>query len=60
MHTMLYIDQMSEGYVILITGLVIVFSSLLTLAIFFKFGLPLMLYVYKVITKGRDKKFKDI
>ena len=60
MHTMLYIDQMSEGYVILITGLVIVFCSLLTLAIFFNYGLPLMLYVYKIITKGRDKKIKDI
>ena len=52
----LYIDQISEGYVILITGLVIVFSALLLLTAFFKFGLPVLLYTYKIITKRRDKK----
>ena len=56
----LYIDQISEGYVILITGLLIVFGALVTLALFFKFGLPVMLYIYKVITKRKDKKIKDI
>ncbi len=56
----LQIDQISEGYVILLTGLTIVFGSLLILAIFFKFGLPVMLYIYRIITKGRDKKIKDI
>lgn len=56
----LYIDQISEGYVILITGLVIVFSALLLLTAFFKFGLPVLLYTYKIITKGRDKKITDI
>ena len=56
----LYIDQISEGYVILMTGLLIVFSALLTLSIFFKYGLPVMLYIYKIITKGRNKKIKDI
>jgi len=60
MHTMLYIDQISEGYVILFSGLLIVFTALLTLSLFFKFGLPVMLYVYKLITKGRDKKIEDI
>jgi Na+-transporting methylmalonyl-CoA/oxaloacetate decarboxylase gamma subunit len=60
LHPILYIDQISEGYVILITGLLIVFSALLLLSAFFKFGLPVLLYVYKVITKGRDKKIKDI
>lgn len=59
-HTLLYIDQISEGYVILITGLLIVFSALLTLSLFFKYGLPILLYVYKIITKGRNKKIKDI
>lgn len=54
------ITQLNEGYVILITGLFIVFSALLTLSVFFKFGLPLMLYIYKVITKGREKKIKEI
>ncbi|WP_223170305.1 OadG family protein [Maribacter aquimaris] len=53
-------DQISEGYVILLTGLLIVFSALLILSLFFQFGLPLMLYVYRIITKGRDKKIKDI
>lgn len=53
-------DQISEGYVIMITGLVIVFSALVVLALFFKYGLPYMLYVYKIITKGRDKKIKEI
>lgn len=57
---LLYTDAISEGYVILITGLVIVFSGLLLLSLFFKFGLPTMLYIYKVITRGRDKKIKEI
>jgi len=53
-------DQISEGYVILVTGLVIVFSALVTLMLFFKYGMPLMLYVYKVITKRKDKKITEI
>lgn len=57
---LLYIDQLSEGYVILITGLLIVFGALLVLSIFFKYGVPVLLYIYKIITKGRDKKIKDI
>lgn len=57
---MLNISQISEGYVILITGLLIVFTSLVLLTIFFKNALPLLLYIYKVITKGRDKKVEDI
>ena len=56
----LNMDQISEGYVILFTGLTIVFLALLTLSLFFKFGLPIMLYIYKIITKGRDKRIKDI
>ena len=52
--------KLSEGYLILFSGLVIVFSALLTLSLFFKFGLPVMLYIYKIITKGPDKKIKDI
>ncbi|MDV7186200.1 OadG family protein [Lutibacter sp. TH_r2] len=54
------IDQINEGYVILITGLLIVFSALLTLSLFFKFGLPVMLYIYKIITKRKDKKITEI
>ncbi|UMB59967.1 OadG family protein [Lutibacter sp. A80] len=53
-------DQINEGYVILITGLLIVFSALVILAMFFKYGLPLLLYVYKIITKGKDKKISEI
>ncbi len=53
-------DQISEGYVILITGLLIVFGSLLVLSLFFKFGLPVMLYIYKIITKRKDKKISEI
>ena len=53
-------DQISEGYVILITGLIIVFSALVTLMLFFKYGMPLMLYIYKVITKRKDKKITEI
>jgi len=56
----LVVDQISEGYVILVTGLVIVFSALVTLMLFFKYGMPLMLYVYKVITKRKDKKITEI
>jgi Na+-transporting methylmalonyl-CoA/oxaloacetate decarboxylase gamma subunit len=56
----LFADQINEGYVILITGLLIVFCALLTLSLFFKYGLPILLYIYKVITRRRDKKIKDI
>ncbi|NQV76998.1 MAG: OadG family protein [Lutibacter sp.] len=56
----LFTDQISEGYVILFTGLLIVFTSLLLLSLFFKYGLPVMLYIYKVITKRKDKKISDI
>ena len=51
---------MSEGYVILITGLLIVFGALIILALVFNYGLPIMLYVYKIITKGKDKKISEI
>ena len=53
-------DQISEGYVILMTGLLIVFSALVTLMLFFKFGLPLMLFIYKIITKGKEKRISEI
>ncbi|MCK5815810.1 MAG: OadG family protein [Flavobacteriaceae bacterium] len=59
-HLPLQIDTLSEGYVILITGLTVVFSGLLLLALFFNYGLPLMLYAYKIISKGPDKKIADI
>ena len=52
--------NISEGYLILFSGLLIVFCALLILSLFFKFGLPVLLYVYKIITKGRDKKIRDI
>ncbi len=54
------VDQISSGYVILLTGLLIVFGTLMVLSLFFKFGLPIMLYIYRIITKGRDRKIKDI
>lgn len=57
---LLYTDPINEGYVILITGLLIVFSALITLALFFNYGLPLLLYVYNIITKGKDKKVSEI
>ncbi len=60
MHSLLYIDTLSEGYVILATGLTIVFSGLLLLTLVFKYGLPKMLYIYKIISKGPDKKVKEI
>jgi len=53
-------DPISEGYVILITGLLIVFGALVILALFFNYGLPVMLYLYKIITKGKDKKISEI
>ena len=56
----LNMDQISEGYVILVTGLLIVFSALVTLSLVFKYGMPFMLYLYKIITKRKDKKIKDI
>jgi len=53
-------DTLSEGYIILITGLIIVFAGLLVLTLFFKYALPVMLYIYKIISKGPDKKIKEI
>ena len=53
-------SQIREGYLIQFSGLVIVFSDLLILYLFFKFCLPVMIYTYKIITKGPDKKIKDI
>jgi Na+-transporting methylmalonyl-CoA/oxaloacetate decarboxylase gamma subunit len=50
---MLKINQISEGYLILITGLFIVFSALLLLVLFFKYGLPILLKTYKTVTKKR-------
>lgn len=59
-HTFLITDTISEGYIILITGLLIVFSGLLLLTLFFKYVMPIMLYIYKIITKGQDKKMNEI
>lgn len=57
---LLLMTKISEGYLILFSGLIIVFGALLILSVFFKFGLPVLLYIYKIITKGPDKKIKDI
>lgn len=57
---LLYTDTLTEGYIILITGLLIVFVGLLGLTLFFKYVMPLMLYAYKIMTRGRDKKVIDI
>jgi len=55
-----HISRISEGYLILFSGLVIVFSALLLLSVFFKFGLPFLLYLYRIMVKGPDKKISDI
>ena len=60
MFTPLMTDQINEGYVILMTGLLIVFSALVILMLFFKYGVPLMLFTYKIITKGKEKKISEI
>ncbi len=49
---LLYTDTLTEGYIILITGLLIVFSGLILLTLFFKYGLPLLLDAYKFIKRG--------
>ncbi len=54
------ISRISEGYLILFSGLIIVFSALLLLSVFFKYGLPFLLYIYRILIKGPDKKIKDI
>lgn len=59
MNLILSINPISEGYLILITGLLIVFSALLILAVFFKYGLPILLHSYKMITKKKNVKIKD-
>ena len=54
------VDPIEEGYIILVTGLFIVFSGLIALTLIFKYALPLMLYAYKLISKGPDKKASEI
>ncbi|WP_053991197.1 OadG family protein [Mangrovimonas sp. TPBH4] len=56
MNIPLSISNIDEGYVILLTGLLIVFSGLLTLTLFFKFGLPLLLKFYNGLKPGKPKK----
>lgn len=53
-------DPIEEGYIVLVTGLLIVFGGLIVLTLFFKYALPLILYIYKLISKGPDKKISDI
>jgi Na+-transporting methylmalonyl-CoA/oxaloacetate decarboxylase gamma subunit len=61
MTTLLFqISRINEGYLILFSGLIIVFGALLLLSIFFKYGLPVLLYVYRILIKGPDKRIKDI
>lgn len=61
MNTLLFqISRINEGYLILFSGLVIVFGALLLLSLFFQYGLPALLFIYRVIIKGPDKKIKDI
>lgn len=54
------VDPIVEGYIVLVTGLLIVFTGLIILTLFFKYVMPLMLYVYKLISKGPDKKVSEI
>ncbi len=55
--TLIYIDPINEGYVILFSGLLIVFSGLVALTLIFKFGLPLMLNAYNALkTKPQNNK----
>jgi Na+-transporting methylmalonyl-CoA/oxaloacetate decarboxylase gamma subunit len=59
-HILLYTDTIGEGYIILVTGLVIVFGGLLLLTLFFKFGLPILLYIYNFLKGGKGKKTKEV
>ncbi|CDF80715.1 conserved hypothetical protein [Formosa agariphila KMM 3901] len=54
------VDPIEEGYIVLVTGLLIVFTGLIILTLFFKYALPLMLYIYKLISKGPDRKISEI
>ncbi|OMP30026.1 OadG family protein [Mangrovimonas sp. DI 80] len=56
----LSISNIDEGYVILLTGLLIVFSGLLTLTVFFKYGLPLILKFYNGLKPGPKTTNKEI
>ena len=49
-------DTLEEGYIILVTGLIIVFAGLLVLTIFFKYSLPVILDFYKFIKRGGKKE----
>ena len=60
MKHILLTDTISEGYIILITGLLIVFSGLLLLTVFFKYGLPVLLYLYNILRREKGKKIKEI
>ena len=56
----LTISNIDEGYVILLTGLLIVFSGLLTLTVFFKYGLPFILKFYNSLKPGPKTSNKEI
>ncbi len=56
----LYTDTLSEGYVILISGLLIVFSGLILLTLFFKFVMPLLLDFYNFLKRGRSLTKKEV
>ncbi|QCX39946.1 hypothetical protein FF125_16420 [Aureibaculum algae] len=56
----LQIDTISEGYIILATGLFIVFSSLILLTVFFKLGVPALLNAYKALKSlGKKEEKKE-
>ncbi|WP_157757634.1 OadG family protein [Pseudalgibacter alginicilyticus] len=57
---LLYNDPIEEGYVILITGLLIVFGGLILLTIFFKYALPVMLDAYIALKQIGVKKEKEL
>lgn len=53
-------DPISEGYIILVTGVLIVFSGLVLLALFFNYVLPNVLYAYNILTREKGKTVKEI
>lgn len=59
-HILLSTNPISEGYIILVTGLLIVFSGLLLLTLFFKYVLPNVLYVYNILKREKGKTIKEI
>lgn len=55
-HILLYTDPIEEGYIILVTGLLIVFGGLVVLTFFFKSAMPVILNGYNYAKRAGKRE----